>query len=42
MEMHITKNTAKAHVILYKRNNGTQTWMPANDFLCGTISVIMQ
>ena len=32
MEMRITKNTAKAHVILYKRNNGTETWMPADDF----------
>lgn len=32
MELQITKNTSKPHIILYKRNNGTETWMQADDF----------
>jgi len=32
MELRITKNTGKPHIILYKRDNGTETWMQADDF----------
>ena len=32
MELQITKNTGKPHIILYKRNNGTETWIQADDF----------
>jgi len=32
MEMRITKNSSKPHLILYRRNNGTETWMQADDF----------
>ena len=32
MELQITKNTGKLHVILYKRNNGSETWMKADDY----------
>jgi len=32
MELKITKNTGKPHVILYKRNDGTETWMQAGDY----------
>ena len=32
MEMRVTKNAGKPHIILYKRNDGSQTWMQADDF----------
>lgn len=32
MEMWITKNTDKPHIILYKRNDGSKTWMNADGF----------
>jgi len=32
MEMRITKNTGKPHIILYERDNGSQTWMHADEF----------
>lgn len=32
MEMRITKNGHRAHSIVYKRDNGTATWMQADDF----------
>ena len=32
MEMRITKNADKPHIILYERNNGSQTWMYADEF----------
>ena len=32
MKMHITKNQRKPHIILYRRDNGTATWMYADDF----------
>jgi hypothetical protein len=32
MEMRVTKNTYKPHIILYQRNDGSQTWMQADDF----------
>ena len=32
MEMRITKNSGKPHVILYRRDDGTETWMQADDF----------
>ncbi len=32
MIMQLTKNTTKPHIILYKRNDGTETWMHASDF----------
>ena len=32
MELQITKNTAKPHIVLYKRDNGTETWMQADDY----------
>jgi hypothetical protein len=32
MELRITKNTGKPHIVLYKRNDGTSTWMHADDF----------
>lgn len=32
MKLQITKNNGKPHVILYKRDDGTETWMQADDF----------
>ena len=32
MEMRVTKNTDKPHIILYERNDGSQTWMCADEF----------
>ncbi len=32
MEMSVTKNAGKPHIILYIRNDGSQTWMQADDF----------
>ena len=32
MEMRVTKNAGKPHIILYKRNDGSQTWMQAEYF----------
>jgi hypothetical protein len=32
MLLLITKNISKPHVILYRRDNGTETWMYADDF----------
>jgi hypothetical protein len=32
MEFRITKNKDKPHVILYKRDDGTETWMYSEDF----------
>ena len=32
MEMRITKNIDKPHIILYERNNGSHTWMYADEF----------
>ncbi|HVT86158.1 MAG TPA: hypothetical protein VHD35_13220 [Chitinophagaceae bacterium] len=32
MEMKVTKNAGKPHIILYVRNDGSQTWMQADDF----------
>jgi len=32
MELHITKHNGKPHVILYKRNDGSETWMQASDY----------
>lgn len=32
MEMRITKNKDKPHIILYKRNDGSQTWMQSDNF----------
>jgi len=32
MELQITKNTTKPHIVLYKRDNGTETWMQADDY----------
>ncbi len=32
MQIQLTKNTGKSHVIRYIRDNGTQTWMYSDDF----------
>ena len=32
MLLRITKNTGKPNVVLYKRDNGSETWMKADDF----------
>lgn len=32
MQIRITKNTGKPHIIKYIRDNGTETWMQADDF----------
>jgi hypothetical protein len=32
MEMRVKKNAGKPPVILYRRNDGTETWMQADDF----------
>ncbi|HXB44680.1 MAG TPA: hypothetical protein VNV85_11505 [Puia sp.] len=32
MKLQITKNKGKPHIILYHRDNGTQTWMHADAF----------
>jgi hypothetical protein len=32
MEMKVTKNAGKQHIILYIRNDGSQTWMHSDDF----------
>jgi hypothetical protein len=32
MFLEITKNSGKPHIILYKRDDGSQTWMRADDF----------
>ncbi|MDB5210410.1 MAG: hypothetical protein JWQ30_1237 [Sediminibacterium sp.] len=32
MQMRITKNTGKPHIIKYIRDNGTETWMYSDDF----------
>jgi len=32
VQLRITKNTAKPHIILYHRDNGTETWMHSDDF----------
>ncbi len=32
MEIRITRNTGKPHIICYERDNGTTTWMKASDF----------
>ncbi len=32
MQIRITKNTGKPHILKYIRDNGTETWMYADDF----------
>ena len=32
MQIKITKNTGKPHILKYIRDNGTETWMYADDF----------
>jgi hypothetical protein len=32
MQLRITKNSDKPHSLLYKRDNGTETWMSAGEF----------
>jgi len=32
MQLRITKNTGKPHLLLYKRDDGSQTWMSTDDF----------
>jgi hypothetical protein len=32
MMIQFTKNTGKPHIIKYIRDNGTETWMPSDDF----------
>jgi hypothetical protein len=32
MELKITRNNSKPHIILYKRDDGSETWMHANDY----------
>jgi hypothetical protein len=32
MELSITKNTGKPHILSYKRDNGSVTWMHTDDF----------
>ncbi len=32
MQLLITKNTGKPHIILYKRDDNSQTWMQADNF----------
>jgi hypothetical protein len=32
MQLRITKNTGKPHTILFERDDGSETWMPADDF----------
>lgn len=32
MELRITKNSDKPHSLLYKRDNGSETWMSAGEF----------
>lgn len=32
MLLRITKNNGKPHIILYRRDDGTETWMYADDF----------
>ncbi len=32
MQMRITKNSGKPHIIKYIRDNGTETWMYSDDF----------
>ncbi len=32
MELRITKNKDKPHIILYKRDDGSETWMYSDDF----------
>ena len=32
MLLRITKNYGKPHIILYRRDDGSETWMNADDF----------
>lgn len=32
MQLRITKHTDKPHVLLYRRDDGTETWMAADEF----------
>ncbi len=32
MQLRITKNRGKPHLLSYKRDNGTETWMSAGEF----------
>lgn len=32
MELRISKHTDKPHTLLYRRDNGTETWMAADEF----------
>src|SRR6478672_10525140 len=32
MLLRITKNKGKPHIILYRRDNGSETWMYADDY----------
>ncbi len=32
MLLQVTKNYTKPHIILYRRDNGTETWMHADDY----------
>ncbi len=32
MLIQFTKNAGKPHILKYIRDNGTETWMPAEDF----------
>jgi hypothetical protein len=32
MQLKITKNSGKPHLVLYKRDNGTETWMTTDAF----------
>ena len=32
MTLQITKNVGKPHLVLYRRDNGSETWMHADDF----------
>lgn len=32
MELRITKHADKAHTLLYRRDDGTETWMKADEF----------
>jgi len=32
MQLHITKNTGKPHLLVYQRDDGSNTWMKTDDF----------
>jgi hypothetical protein len=32
MKLQITKNNSKKHIVLYQRDDGSETWMHADDF----------